>query len=586
MAGSNSPFTQSSVSSLLRGAASTANKIAEYQDALAAFDYQNSAHTDDAFVAYQTYLKNRIGSLGNGDITSQQKALSLTKTLESAYHSNVSANIQRANIAIMSGAASLRDKYGLLSDQFSQAISNGDYTLAQSIESQAYSVSQQIQYQEQQAASAANTLAEATARAGARGETQLAQTLKDKLDTFNYDYAHAGQKTADKMLGDFVKQNADTFQALGVVIPQGVAPNYFSVVDGVNQAIHQAYSLAGDAVAPFAEDGGQSYYDKAAGTMQNIPTVYGAMSATDLRSAITNPGQFSYNAAPDYVDQKGGVGGKTNPQVGYTIDHNGGVVPVRASTPWVQVPNSFKTQLDQLGLQITGQAQGGGTAYTVHTTDKTPAFIRNILPNNATTVVTTGQLGTPGLQFEADAQNGQGKAVYSITYDQNGKKAIYESSNLGDRLLSQDSGYDSTFAPNAKDYTQPSQTNSFWSRLGDIAKAGLGNFGSVFGGAGSPSSVIANAQKTQADIARQQAEDAAAKALLAKPLQLPALSLAAPPPLPTIAVAQPKPLPNLTIAKPAPLPVNQPTASPQTPAPLTVQGGNSLLQGGAGIRLQ
>lgn len=144
-----------SASSLVRSAASLTSQIQAYNDSLQAFQYQNSAYTDDSFSSYKTYLQDRIDALSSsGSVADASKALTLTKTLEAATKSNISAGIQRENIQIMAGNASLTDKYNLVAGQFQRAIANGDLTLAQSLESQAYSINQSIKYQAQQAASA------------------------------------------------------------------------------------------------------------------------------------------------------------------------------------------------------------------------------------------------------------------------------------------------------------------------------------------------------------------------------------------------------------------------------------------------
>lgn len=93
-----SPYTNlgGSASSLIRSAASLSNSIAAYQDSLKAFEYQNSAYTDDAYSGYKDYLNSRISALqATGTVADAQKALTLTKTLEAATHSNISASITR-----------------------------------------------------------------------------------------------------------------------------------------------------------------------------------------------------------------------------------------------------------------------------------------------------------------------------------------------------------------------------------------------------------------------------------------------------------------------------------------------------------
>lgn len=577
-----------SVSSLLRTSTTLASELSTFKDAEAAQNFSLSAKTADDLAVYKDYLNGRIDKLSlSNSITDATKVIGLQNTLFSAIKANGSADIQRENIQIMSGNATLQDKYNLIVGQFGRAINIGDMSLAQNLESQAYSVSQQIQYKAQLAAEAAVTNAKAVGAATGTNWAKTATTLEAKLVDFNNQYVHAGQKSANKILGDFVNSKVDpsnpnsptvkeSLATLGIVLKDGVAPNYFDVVSGVNHAVFNSYNNAGLAVSTTAADGGKSYFDKAAGVVDKIPTAFGTMNAIELAHAADNPNQFTYNESPDFVGQKsGGPGGQQNPQVGYNFDLQHGVTPTIAQTPWITVPPTFNNQLNALGLHVVGNKMGAGNAYTVAVGKNAPDYIKNVLPGNATTQVVitepTAEFPQGRLQFEADSVSSDGKAVYTLAKGKDGNMQLFESSNLGDKLLN----------------SSPTISISSGSKTPDISVSGRGSFkdnkldgklGGVFGGVGvfgSPAqNLITNAQLTQTRIQAETA--AAAKAMIAQaPPPLANISIAPPPPPPS--VSQPAPKANYPVAPT--YPVAPKTVNPQQPN-VTPQGGNINIQGG------
>ena len=445
MAGSNSPFSSSSsISSLLRSATSAQEKIRTYEDSVAAYQWDNSAKTYEDFVTYNDYLNTRKTSA-----TDPTESLTYQKKIDSARSGYISNEIQRQSIDVVYGTGTNTTKYNKLVDLYDQAASAGQYDLAQSLYLQAANLSVTIQNERTASAEAAKTLAKATATANVKAQNGLASELEDRLKSFNDNFIHAGQKTANKLLGQFVQDNKQLFADLGITLKDGVQPNYFDIVDGMSRAITEAYGLAAQYAAPYADDGGQSYIDKAKAYMEKIPTAYGKMSSTQLQQIKnSNVDKFTYNTSPDYQKQLKGELGTQAPQIGYSFDATQGVQPIISNDVWVQRDTKAKSQLEKLGLKV---ANGDGTSFQVSAGDKSPDWLKKILPSNAVaTVVSNNQtLGANGLQFEADATDGQGKAVYTITYDQNGKKAVYESSNLGDKVVSADAGYDFTYAPNS-----------------------------------------------------------------------------------------------------------------------------------------
>lgn len=543
-----------STTSLLNSAASTRAQLADYQDRLMAFQYSNSAYTESAFDEYSKYLQKRIDSLTTtGGVSNASKALSLTENLRTATKQNMSSSIQRENIQIMAGNASLTDKYNLVASQFVRAQSIGDDTLAQSLMSQAYSLSQSIQLQAQQAADAATT----NAKANAGSDKALAQNLTDELKQFNDDYAHAGQKTATKLVGDFVDKMKPTLQTLGIHLQDGVQPNYFDIVDGVNRAIFQSYTNAGLAVAPYDTGTAQDYYDKATATKKNIPTIYGTMNVAQLASAAANPNQFSYKEDPDFVGSNGnkGIGGKQNAQIGYNFSPKNGITPAYASSPWITVPTQLNNQAQALGLQTIAKSDN---TLEVTPTNDSPDWLKKILPNNSTVNI----VGNPNgqLSFEADARDGSGKALYTIAKD----NTVWESTGLADTMI---------FDPNPKPTTQG---EGFWGRFGGAVKSGVTDIGNdLVGGAMSLFSGHASAMGFNGS------------SMLANATShytLPPLPMASAPHQ-TVSLA-PVSGPRTVVAPPPrPQPIQAPTYNPQQPSTAPIQGGNSPQQTGGGFNL-
>lgn len=543
-----------STSSLLKSAASIRNTLATYQDSLMAYEYSNSAYTDTAYKAYSEYLRSRIGSLStSGSISDASKALTLTKALDSAGKQNISATIQRENIQVLSGNATLTDKYNVISQEFVRAQANGDMTLAQTLEGQAYSLNQTIQQQNQ----ASNT---ANAANNGKSWADTATGFQKALDKFNTDYVNAGEKSGGKVIADFVKSIEPDLTKAGVHLQDGAQPSYFDIVDGVNRAIYKSYQNASTVVTPYDSTAAQNYADKANNAITSISTIYGKMDAQQLAQAQSTPGMFSYKEDPQYVQHNpNDASGRMNPQTGYQMTQNGIQATFNAN-PWLDIPNDLNNQIQSLKLRVVTKA---GNGIEVTATDQSPQWMKQILGGNATTHILSDANGQ--LQFEADSQSGQGKAIYTIAKD----NTVWESSALGDRLISG--------TPQA-----PQQPKSLLGSIGDAFMSGARQVDSLLVGHASA--------------------DALPSSLLSQ-FQAPKVKE-----LPPIPIAQPLSLPSLSVSTPAPQPkigatpaINAypttPTASPQPAAPartvqsgsqgITLQGGGFSLQGGGGsISLQ
>lgn len=583
---SNAKLGNTGVSGLLKSANTLSTELNTYKDAQMAQDYSLSAKTADDLTAYQTYLQGRISNLNStGSTTNATKAISLTNTLTSAIKANGSSDIQRENIQVMAGNATLQDKYNAISTQYVRALNMGDMSLAQNLESQAYSVSQTIQYQAQTAAASAVTLGTAAAKATASGYEGLVTTLTNHLKQFNQDFATVGQGGQKSAINDFMKSVQPTLDALHVVLPKGAAPNYFDIVSGITQAIYQAHSYAAQAVLPYDSTTAQSYQDKAnaiATGETKFSTLSGSQTYQDLQTSAgaLASGQLAYN------ETTGGFGKAPIPVPQGSSASGFNYVPGKGVVTQLS-PNAFQApdpklgaELTTLGMQYTPTNNSNPTnGQQAQVTDKSPDFIKKVAPVGSLINMFVQYNPTTKqnmYQFSSDATGGPGKAVYSVITDPTGKKGLAEEGPDGSRILGGEYG----FNPNVPGVSPSGQgwfANAAHTLVSGIKGAASSMFG-LFGAHASAQGLINNAQATQFQIA--QANQKAAAAMLAY----------APPPLPNISISQPpsSAAPKLNTAPLAVKTLNpqQPTVNPQTPSGVNLQGGSVNLQGGGGIRLQ
>lgn len=437
-----------STSALIRSSSSLQNQIATYNDSLAAYQYELSAKTSDDLSVYQNYLNTRISTLSStGSVTDASKALTLTKTLTTAVHSNVSADIQRENIQVMSGNGTLQDKYDAISSQYTRALSVGDLALGQSLESQAYSVSQQIQYQQQQAAQAATTLAKATSDNAVYAEAGISASLDESLKQLTHGIAQAGPETADKLSGQWVAQNKAALQSMGVVIPDGAQPNYWNLVEGIQAAKYNAIVLEAQAKAPTDPKGAQALAFQAAnlmnGTTKVGDTLAGSLSVQEIQQAAQDPNMFKFNDATGQYQKTAQVGYQylNDAQTGqnYVAPEYSGQTTQQRNQIYFLNPQQT-SQLTTLGLNFTMNKSGTtGDGVTVSTTDNTPQWLKNSIGDR--TQVYVGKSGD--LQFEGPSSTGQGQSYYSLM-NVGGLYGIFEHNADGStKLAGGNYGFDS-----------------------------------------------------------------------------------------------------------------------------------------------
>jgi len=226
MAGSNSPFgSSSSVSSLLKSADATAAKVQAYNDAVAAFNWDNSLKTVDDFTAYSQYLNTEASK--TTDPTAQLNYIKKINTARSGYISN---EIQRQTINIVEGNGTNISKYNAMVNLYYQAADAGQYDLAQSLRLQLDNLSVTIQNDNKASYGASSSAA----------KTSFVNAVNDNIDSMKSDIKNLTSlytSGTHKDFTDFVKANADQL---------GVSPNadFFDVVTQYVDAIGQAYTDA------------------------------------------------------------------------------------------------------------------------------------------------------------------------------------------------------------------------------------------------------------------------------------------------------------------------------------------------------
>lgn len=417
-----------SVSSLLKSASTIANEVAAFQDESQSLDYANSAYTDDALSTYQTYLQGRIDGLNSsGSITNASKALTLTKTLESAVKSNTSATIQRENIQVMSGNGTLQDKYNVIVGQYTRAINNGDFTLAQSLESQAYSVSQSIQVQAQTAADSAATLGKAATTAGVANEQGIIDSLGQGIKLLDNAVKNTGQGSMNASVAKFLSpENSKTLAALGVSIK--ASPNYFDLVAGLTGAQINAYKLKAAAYAGTDPNASQTAMNAAInlnnGTTK-ISTLGGSLTIQQIMDASANPSMFAFDAGSGTY--------KITKQSGFNgYDQNGEPLPTYTGNlkQTVFLSPTQTNMLTKYGLSFTENTTGKnagttGNGVEIQASGNTPAWMANLIGGQ--NGITNAYVDKNGmLSFEGESSQGGGKSYYTLAQDDNGLRGLFE----------------------------------------------------------------------------------------------------------------------------------------------------------------
>ena len=170
-------FGNSSVSGLLSASKAAYERTQSYNDSIAAYEYELSDKSEDDFKKYQSYLSTRAAKT-----TDPSKQLSLQKTLTSANRAFRSNEIARATLDVNYGEIDDTQKYNKMYGLLQDAIGNGDYSQAQSIESQMSSLSIKIQNAKEAAANKAAAAGSKAQGAGWAARSTQIHDLENKLD--------------------------------------------------------------------------------------------------------------------------------------------------------------------------------------------------------------------------------------------------------------------------------------------------------------------------------------------------------------------------------------------------------------------
>jgi hypothetical protein len=549
MATGNSPFSSSGgVSSLLKNANSAAQKVQDFNDALAAYQWDNSTKSYGDYVAYSQYLQDR------GDTTTDPMTqLTYQKKLDSARSGYISNEIQRQSIDVIEGATSNTDKYNRMVDLYYQATGAGQDDLAQSLRLQADNLSVTIQ-NEYKATIAANK--EASAKLATDIDNQVQDAVGQIKDNAKYaleQYQTLGPAKFQEATG------SDIFSMLSNMV-NSQDPNN----PGIVQIYDQASSVSPDPAKVRTYQ--VSLNDLAAGgkTGIELPGV-GQVSYKDLQDQAyaQSIGQTLF----DTVNTGKGVEFTKNQTTGYAWgrDENGQykLMPIynpnQNFTSDVANPKkagqnlSYNDLLSTAGFDVIGGKSGNSQNLTVRNNGE---FDSAGIPRGQQVQLSVGQDGS--LQLV------NGNNAYSLGFDQKSGKYTGLNAQTPNAINLLPSGNQ-----------QYSKFNNRFFATQDLSNLPAGAIGLV-----DTTSPIARSMEA-GPLSRQQptlqpggatplpsAPNVAQQGAIS-PIGLPAntqLTIAQPKPLPTITLAKPQPLPNLTVTAAKPqqkLSVSSPNPTPR-----------------------
>jgi len=610
-----------SASALIKSASSIASQIATYQDASQAYQYELSAKTDQDLQTYQTYLQGRITTLNaTGTIADASKSLSLTRALSTAVKGNISTSILRENIQIMAGNATDQDKLNLIGTQFQRALSNGDMNLAQSLESQAYSLSQSIQLKAQTAADAAASLRKAAGGSAASAQNHVATQIENSFKQLNSDTGAAGEAALNKNLKSWVTANKSSLLALtnGPGIDQGTKdaitkavnssqPNYRDIASGVGQAMIAAHYQAYLAELPINPETAQGYLDAAtnlANGNTSIKTLAGSLTLQDIQLWQNNPAMFvpKENADTGVLSfSYGGTGRKPGESAisGYkfgadgtvTANFTGSVSGTKLNQKQVDEVNNTLTKLGfnfkQIGTDKNSHVAILDNGITIQA-NKSPKWLQPMLAGQQNVQLQAYETKQGIVTATLD---GTGKGnIYLIAHDSKGLNAVYQSTGqfkdgnpiFGKQVAHGDYGFDQnnnslwkTDKPTLAVKNAPAGTvvlkNSTFINGHNVDTGNNANYlldGHTF----ELNTLISGAQNKFYQVQQARiAEQNRLAALAAQSARDGAASIPAPHQTP------------IPVAKPAPRPVGQPTVNPQ---PASTQSAHILQPTVSGLSVQ
>jgi hypothetical protein len=356
-----------STSSLLNSANARRNKIQQQEDDLVAFEYSLSSKTYDDFVAYSNYLQDRQSKAP--DASSQ---LTYTKAIVGARKGYISNEIQRANIDLVEGNTDNRGKYGRMVDLYYQAINNGDYDLAQSLNLQLDNLSVKIQVEDQAKADSAQRVAKSMASAGVTSLKDMVSQIKDGIEGLD---VNGTPVKPIKMLNDELAKgkNVNSYFA-----------ELFNTTKALQSLVGDAYNGATDqeTVNKFEQDStlrdiinGDAKFGAVIGTNGSTKNLSMDDIETAYRSQLANNPIYSISSSLDQKDGSQKFTFKENKVDDFVWTRNDdgsySATPVRTT---VTDPNQqLNTRLTNEGY-VVGKDKNGKDIVNTGQTDKSGNF--------------------------------------------------------------------------------------------------------------------------------------------------------------------------------------------------------------------
>lgn len=532
MAGSNSPFSSgSSISSLLRSAQSAQDKIKSFNDAMAAYQWDNSLKTYDDFVAYSNYLQSQAAT--SADPMDQ---LTYQKRINTARSGYISNEIQRQSINVIEGAGSNTDKYNKMVNLYYQAADAGQYDLAQSLRLQLDNLSVTIQ-NEQRASFASGSASTAKYATAIDNQVKDAvQMIEDNATAFGQEFQRLGAA------GFQAEYGSDYFSILSRMVQSG-DPNNPGLMEIYNQAMGvnpdptkvKNYQKSFNSLA----NGGSTGFE--------VPGV-GKVTTKDLQDqAYANSvGQTLFST----IETADGVQFTKNKISGYQYgrDENGN---------WNLIPIYSPTQDYTANATFNGKPVDSYAGKDGLLAQNNFEVVTNTDGN--LTVRNTGQFDKFGIprgsqiQMYVDA-NGNLQFVhnntpYTLNFDEKTGKYLNATQETPNPIMSL-VGNGATSGFNNRFLSQQDLTNLPGGSIGLIdTTSPFARFMEA-----GPLGLVHAAVQKQGQIQLQQAAQLQQQNIA--PLQAPTSgnSILSAPASAKITIAQPKPLPKITMPKPKPLP--------------------------------
>ena len=338
-----------SPSNLVKSAAGIHSQIESYNDSVAAAQWSASAKTDADYQTYSNYLSTKLDTVSkNPGIANASRAVALGNTLRGVRTTYVGNQLSRVTDQILQGNATPVDKQNLIREYYNQAVNIGDESLAQSLMFKFNSLDQQIQYNEQVAANAAETLQKANFAAQTAGYENAISALKSSLDDFSHGFSQVGQSAVTGQL----QKSSDTIKTIlkanGITLPEGSNLNNGSIISAAIQGIGQL--TAAEADYALSQPNGTDTYNKKASEAQDIFNGQTKFTVGNTSFDINTAQLYANNTqAVRQVRSGEDMAGnptydlKVNPVIGYSYDKQGNLQPIFNSGP--NVTNAEGTTL-------------------------------------------------------------------------------------------------------------------------------------------------------------------------------------------------------------------------------------------------